>query len=77
LELCKATLAVDFGISKYELPKGYLIPRIPQRLAYLQLVSALFEEAEGEKPKSGFDMYLIIDKLVEVLVRIASTCCLE
>ncbi|MEP2935458.1 MAG: 23S rRNA (adenine(1618)-N(6))-methyltransferase RlmF [Gilvibacter sp.] len=36
--LNKAMLLSDFGLTQYELPKGYLIPPIPGRLEYLLLL---------------------------------------
>lgn len=39
-------MIVSFGLKSYDLPSDYLVPRIPQRLAYLAWVKNLFVISE-------------------------------
>lgn len=49
-------MVVEFGLKSYTLPKGYLVPRVPQRLLYLDWIMSLFKLSGLEPPKSGFDI---------------------
>ena len=52
--LNKAILAVEYKIDYYDVPEGYLLPRIPQRAEYLDRLSELFPEKT--EPLHGFDI---------------------
>jgi 23S rRNA (adenine1618-N6)-methyltransferase len=46
-------------VRHYELPKGYLCPRVPQRKSYIQFIHQLFTQVEGrpgDEVLTGFDM---------------------
>jgi len=67
--LTQAIMIVSFKLRSYELPKGYLVPRVPQREAYLDWINKLFEMTD-DKVISGFDIgvganciYLILAQL--------------
>jgi 23S rRNA (adenine1618-N6)-methyltransferase len=46
-ELTKAILLIKFNVEHYDIPKNYLVPRIPQRLQYIDWIADLFREVEG------------------------------
>ena len=53
-DLTKATLLVNCRVKSYELPSHNLMPRIPQRLAYLQWIKhALLDDKANV---TGFDI---------------------
>jgi 23S rRNA (adenine1618-N6)-methyltransferase len=46
-------------VRHYELPKGYLCPRVPQRKSYIQFIHQLFTQVEDrpvDHVLTGFDM---------------------
>eukprot|EP00347_Sterkiella_histriomuscorum_P012059 403370045 len=48
LELTRAILYTQYGLEQYDLPKENLIPRVPQRVAYLDWIKQLFDTVEKE-----------------------------
>ena len=55
--LTEAIMVAHFGLRSYRLPKDYLIPRIPQREAYLEWLHTLFAQTEETNEKlKGFDI---------------------
>lgn len=47
----------EFKVTHYDIPKGYLCPRVPQRLQYLEWIKDLFAQVEGlTRPLLGFDI---------------------
>lgn len=54
--LTRAILIAKFGLKSYELPKNYLVPRVPQRLAYLSWIDQMLKLSEIEKEVKGLDI---------------------
>ena len=54
--LTQAIMIVSFGLESYDLPPNYLVPRIPQRLAYLAWIKNLFDFSEECVKDGGFDI---------------------
>ena len=58
-ELTVASILYEFQgkIMSYQMPKGYLCPRIPQRKAYIDWITKLMREVESKKEGiKGFDV---------------------
>jgi 23S rRNA A1618 N6-methylase RlmF len=60
-ELTRAIILQGYQgkVIHYELPKGYLCPRVPQRKSYIQFIHQLFTQVEGrtgDQVLTGFDM---------------------
>ena len=53
--LTQATMIVNYKLRSYDLPSNYLVPRVPQREAYIDWINNLFTTTESEV-KSGFDI---------------------
>jgi 23S rRNA (adenine1618-N6)-methyltransferase len=49
-------MIAHFGLKSYEIPSNYLVPRIPQRLAYLYWIKNLFDIADESIYFGGFDI---------------------
>mgnify|MGYP000988606788 CR=1 FL=1 len=45
-----------FGLISYDLPENYLVPRVPQRLVYLDWIKGLFDLSVQAVEKGGFDI---------------------
>lgn len=54
--LTQAIMIVAFGLKTYDLPSNYLVPRIPQRLAYLSWIKNLFDISDERIENGGFDI---------------------
>lgn len=54
--LTEAIMIVKIGLRNYNLPKGYLVPRVPQRMAYLDWIKHLFQVTEDTISEGGFDI---------------------
>jgi 23S rRNA (adenine1618-N6)-methyltransferase len=51
--LTQALLAVDFGLTRWELPHGCLVPPVPNRLNYLLWIEDLLALAYPDSPTKG------------------------
>lgn len=51
--LNRALLALDYGITHWDIPEGYLCPPIPGRADYLHGLADLLAESEGGQPPRG------------------------
>lgn len=63
--VAKATFKKFFEID-WDLPSGFLIPRLPSRMNFLLLARDIFQKIFQRLPRSLFEMYRMCD--IEVLV---------